>query len=195
MVSATIILIKRSCGRGKRQVTRRDRRTTGQQDTVAGEACELYHADLHRFLMRRLRSTQQAQDLAQEAYLRLLRVERGSLVLKPRAYLYRIATNLVYEFRLRQQREPVTFDSGVLDEASETVEGAPGLHDERVADEQQVETLLARLPPLYGAILILRKRDGLSYEEIAQQLAISVHTVKKYLARAVALCRDAYRQQ
>ncbi len=166
-------------------------KTSGRQDTLAGEACELYHADLHRFLMRRLQSTQQAQDLAQEAYLRLLRVERGSLVRKPRAYLYRIATHLVYEFRLRQQREPVTFDSDVLDEAAEVVEDSPELHDERLANEQRIAALLERLPPLYGAILLLRKRDGLSYEEIAQQLEISVHTVKKYLARAVAMCRDA----
>lgn len=167
-----------------------DSKASERQETLAGEACELYHADLHRFLMRRLQSTQQAQDLAQEAYLRLLRVEKASLVRKPRAYLYRIAINLVYEFRLRQQQEPVTFDSDVLAEVSEAVSDHPQLEDERLANEQRVTALLERLPPLYRAILVLRKRDGLSYDEIARQLAISVHTVKKYLARAVAMCRE-----
>ncbi len=142
--------------------------------------------------MRRLRSAQNAQDLAQEAYLRLLRVEHMELVRQPRAYLYRIALNLVTEFRLREQREPITFDSEALEEAAQKVSDAPDDEQgERMADAQQIEALLGQLPPLYRAIFILRKRDGLSYPEIAAQLEISVHTVKKYLARAVAMCRHA----
>jgi RNA polymerase sigma factor (sigma-70 family) len=163
-----------------------------RQDSVAGNACEQYHTELHRFLLRRLRSAQNAQDLAQEAYLRLLRVEHAELVRKPRAYLYRIAVNLVSEFRLRERREPITFDSQALDEVAETASDTPpDEQGDRLADAQQIDTILGQLPPLYRAILVLRKRDGLSYEEIAQQLEISVHTVKKYLARAVAMCRHA----
>ncbi len=162
-----------------------------EQQTVAGSACEQYHAELHRFLMRRLQSAQHAQDLAQEAYLRLLRVERAELVRQPRAYLYRIAVNLISEFRLRAQREPIVFDSDALAQAAEHVADTPADEGDRAADAQQIELLLEQLPPLYRAIFVLRKRDGLSYPEIAQQLDISVHTVKKYLARAVAKCRSA----
>ncbi len=140
--------------------------------------------------MRRLRSAQQAQDLAQEAYLRLLRVERAELIRQPRAYLYRIAVNLVTEFRLRSQRDPVMYDSETLTEVAERTAEASS-EGERSGDAREVERLLEQLPPLYRAILVLRKRDGLSYAEIAQQLGISVHTVKKYLARAVAKCRLA----
>jgi RNA polymerase sigma-70 factor (ECF subfamily) len=147
--------------------------------------------ELHRFLMRRLRSAQQAQDLAQEAYLRLLRVEHAELIRQPRAYLYRIAVNLVTEFRLRVRRDPVTYDSETLEDIAEKIGEAPSDEGERVADAEQIELLLEQLPPLYRAIFVLRKRDGLSYPEIAQQLGISVHTVKKYLARAVAKCRHA----
>ena len=140
--------------------------------------------------MRRLRSAQQAQDLAQEAYLRLLRVERAELIRQPRAYLYRIAVNLVTEFRLRSQRDPVMYDSETLTEIAERTAEASS-EGERSGDAREVERLLEQLPPLYRAILLRRKRDGLSYAEIAQQLGISVHTVKKYLARAVAKCRLA----
>jgi RNA polymerase sigma-70 factor (ECF subfamily) len=161
------------------------------EPSVAGSAYEQYHAELHRFLMRRLHSSQQAQDLAQEAYLRLLRVERAELVRQPRAYLYRIAVNLVTEFRLRSRRDPITYDSETLEELAEKAGTEPLDEGERAADAQQIEALLEQLPPLYRAIFVLRKRDGLSYPEIAQQLEISVHTVKKYLARAVAKCRHA----
>lgn len=161
------------------------------QHSVAASACEQYQAELHRFLMRRLHSSHHAQDLAQEAYLRLLRVERPELVRQPRAYLYRIAVNLVLEFRLRARREPITYDSDTLAEAAERISEAPADEGERTADTQQIELILQQLPPLYRAIFVLRKRDGLSYQEIAQQLEISVHTVKKYLARAVAKVRQA----
>jgi RNA polymerase sigma-70 factor (ECF subfamily) len=164
---------------------------TSDEPGTAGPASDQYYAELHRFLVRRLRGSQQAQDLAQEAYLRLLRVERAELVRQPRSYLYRIAVNLVSEFRLRARREPITYDSEALAELAEIagVETTPDA--QRAADAEQIEALLEQLPPLYRAILILRKRDGLSYPEIAQQLDISVHTVKKYLARAVAKCRHA----
>jgi RNA polymerase sigma-70 factor (ECF subfamily) len=160
--------------------------------SLASDACEHYHAGLHRFLMRRLRSAQNAQDLAQETYLRLLRVDRTEFIRKPQAYLYRIAANLIYEFRLREQRDPVTFDSEILEQTGErTIDRSAEDASEELGHAQQLEELLAPLPPLYRAAFILRKRDGMSYPEIARTLDISVHTVKKYLARAVAHCRTA----
>jgi RNA polymerase sigma-70 factor (ECF subfamily) len=153
---------------------------------------EQYREGLHRYLMKRLRSAHHAQDLAQEAYLRLLRVEHTELVLKPQAYLYRIASNLAYEFKLRERREPVMFDSDVVEQLAEHAEGP--VSDEagsRVDATQQLEYVLLQLPPMYRAVFVLRKRDGLSYAEIAKTLELSVHTVKKYLARAVAQCRSA----
>jgi len=174
-------------------VSKRGSKAPARHDSLAGNACEHYHADLHRFLMRRLRSVQHAQDLAQEAYLRLLRVERADLVRQPRAYLYRIAANLVSEFRLRERREPVAFDSELLEEATRRADASSlDEHREQVVDAQEVESLMRAWPPLYRAIFVLRKRDGLSYQEIAEQLDISIHTVKKYLARALAMCRHAH---
>jgi RNA polymerase sigma-19 factor, ECF subfamily len=146
---------------------------------------------LQEYLMRRLSSAQNAQDLAQEAYLRLLSVEDAELVRQPHAYLFRIASNLVYEYRLRERNDVVTFNSQAVDHFAEQPQHV-SLEDlgDRLNVERQLETALAQLPPLYRAILVMRKRDGLSYSEIAQALGISIHTVKKYLLRAVTQCRD-----
>lgn len=160
--------------------------------TLAVSAFEQFDKGLQRFLTRRLQSTDNAQDLAQEAYLRLLHLDRGEFVRKPQAYLYRIASNLVYEFRLRERNQPVTFDSEAFDHAAEsTAEPLATEASDRMEFEQQLEAILAELPALYRAVLVLRKRDGMSYLEIARSLDLSVHTVKKYLARAVAQCRSA----
>ena len=169
-------------------MTRQSRQTVG----FVSSAFEQYHAGLHRFLMRRLRSTQNAQDLAQETYLRLLRMDDCELVRKPQAYLYRIAANLVYEFKMRERNEPIAFDSEAFERAAESAEAPPIADaDERLSLARQLESVLAQLPPLYRAVFVLRKREGMSYPEIARALDISVHTVKKYLARAVAHCRCA----
>jgi RNA polymerase sigma-19 factor, ECF subfamily len=154
-------------------------------------AFEQYWRGLHKFLMRRLRSSHNAQDLAQEAYLRLLRVEDIELIRQPQAYLYRIASNLAYEFKLREQKDVVTFDSEVMDDVAEHPHELFADELDRLGATQQLEHVLGQLPPMYRAVFVLRKRDGLSYAEIAKSLDLSVHTVKKYLARAVAQCRAA----
>jgi RNA polymerase sigma factor (sigma-70 family) len=80
----------------------------------------------------------------------------------------------------------------MIDHAAERIrDPAAREPDEQIHQERLVKAVLAQLPPLYAAILVMKKRDGLSYEEIARALQISVHTVKKYLFRAVAQARAA----
>lgn len=157
---------------------------------LADAVFDRYRRGLQRFLLQRLRSTQDARDLSQEVYLRLLRVPDLRMVRRPQAYLLRIAANVVYEFQIGRQHDAVTFDSQLMDDAAEHP-GQPQPDDltERLHTERQLEKLLARLPPLQQAILLMQKRDGMSYAEIAEALHLSVHTVEKYLFRALATVR------
>lgn len=90
-------------------------------DESAAPAWQQYGGWLHRYLTRCLRhhDTQCARDLAQEVYLRLLRVEKGEPVRDYQAYLYRIASHVVYEFKLRARREIVHFDSETAEDCAE----------------------------------------------------------------------------
>jgi RNA polymerase sigma factor (sigma-70 family) len=158
----------------------------------AKRAVEQYRVELHRFLTRRLHSSQDAGDLAQDVYLRFLQLPDTDLIRQPQAYLYRIASNLVYEYRLREKRRDVVCDPAVLEElAEDTADSWIPTLDERLSTGQQLERVLQQLPETYRAILLLQKRDGLSYAEIAKRLGLSVHTVQKYLFRALAHCRAA----
>jgi RNA polymerase sigma factor (sigma-70 family) len=166
--------------------------TPSAQDaaSLARTAFTRHYAELHRFLLRRLARPQDAADLMQEIFLRILRVERSELVRKPMAYVYGIASHVVYEFRLRGRQERVTFDSEIVEQTAEhppQVSGDELL--ERLISERQVEQALRQLSPTHQAVLILHKRDGLSREEVAQHLGLSVHTVKKYVCQAMALLR------
>jgi RNA polymerase sigma-70 factor (ECF subfamily) len=60
---------------------------------------------------------------------------------------------------------------------------------------EEVERVLALLPPKFSTTLLLHRFAGLSIEEIGQQLGVSRPTAKKYLARALSLCRDALEEE
>lgn len=155
-------------------------------------AFEQYRAELRRFLRGRAQA-QTVNDLAQEVYLRILRFPPSDVVLQPQAYLYRVASNVVHDFNLRAQAERVIYDSEVAESLAEhhPAELAVDSFEERLASQQELARVLAPLPPAWQAALIMRKRDGLSYVEIARELGVSVHAVKKYIARAVAELRSA----
>lgn len=170
--------------------TRAKKREPGGSDFVGRLADESYR-ELFGYLLRRLRNESDVQDLAQEAYLRLLRVEKGELIRNPRAYLFRIASNLVYEFRMKEGRSaPFEGDPQPQIDAAATPISLEANLESRDA-LRHLSGVLQDQPPLYRAVLLMRKRDGMGHDEIAEKLGVSAHTVRKYLTRAVAECRAA----
>lgn len=175
----------------------RDRRTGRDTEGTMSQATkrivkQVFAAadgDLNRFLSMRLPNACDAQDLAQEAYLRLLRVERADLIRRPEALLFRIAANLVYEFylkRSRRERPDTELVEGAIagDRQHPTEDSA--LARRRVA---KLERVTASLSPKCRAALIMARRDGMTYAEIAVRLNVSTNMVKKYLKTAHAHCR------
>jgi DNA-directed RNA polymerase specialized sigma24 family protein len=67
----------------------------------ARSASEVYSADLHRFPARRMHRPQDIEDLAQEVYIRLLKIDQGEFVKNPKAYILQTAANVEYDFRER----------------------------------------------------------------------------------------------
>lgn len=148
---------------------------------------------LYGFLIYRLGNKEDAQDLAQEAYLRLLRVNEDKFIEKPESYLFRIASNLANEFAMQKRRAPRTVEIDSLEISDDREDGCSLERSlEHRAAIRQLEEIMEGLPPLYRAVLLLKKKEGYSREEIAKKLGISIHTVKKYLTRAAAYCREEW---
>ena len=149
-----------------------------------------YEPEIRRYLARRLHCEHTAADLTQEAFLRLLR-RRGEAVLeKPRAYLYRIAANVLTDHHRRMAAQPARSDDIALERAASD---APG-QDRVVLAREKLARLRAAvdsLPARQREVFILHKYDGLSYAEIAAQLRISKNTVMVHMMKALAHCRDA----
>jgi len=150
-------------------------------------AVQHYGLQLHRFLLRRLQHPQDAEDLAQEVFMRLTRIENSDFVRKPRAYLFGIASHVVSEFRIRNEhsKEWLTFDSEVVEHCAEhPAEMRPDELAERLDVKRQLRRALECLPPAQLAVFLMHKRDGYSYEEIAEKLGFSERKVETYLAEA-----------
>src|SRR5438552_11061185 len=79
--------------------------TSNDADRFVEDLAHHYGVDLIRFIAKRVRTLADARDLAQEAYVRLLRMQRKDLIRHPRAYLYRIAANVLYEFELKRKAD------------------------------------------------------------------------------------------
>ena len=166
----------------------------GANKPAAGTAVdsEQYLPALHGFLVRRLQNADDAQDLAQETYLRFYQLASADTVLRPGAYLFRIAVNLIYEFRLKRGRDCVTFDSEMAESLAEGADGPfGGDPGEAVALEQQIDLIVGQIPRTYRKAFIMHKRGGLSCQEVAEALNLTRRSVEIYLARAIAYARNA----
>jgi RNA polymerase sigma-70 factor (ECF subfamily) len=148
-----------------------------------------YGLDLVRFLARRVRSVVDARDLAQETYVRLLRLERKDLIRDPRSYLYRIAANILYEFELGRKSDTAGLMrwSAKLEAESEW---RCADHDaDNLMLSRRIESALIGLSPKCRAVVLLHRREGMTYNEIGQELNLSTSMVKKYLAQGLKHCR------
>jgi RNA polymerase sigma-70 factor (ECF subfamily) len=147
--------------------------------------------DLLRFFALRLKSPAAAEDLVQEIYLRLARVEADAPIDNPAGYLYRLGSNLMLE-QLRGQRRSAARAEAWTE--THTVKlGAASLADEPPADDalaarQRLAAVIAvvrELPPRTQEVFRLHKLEGLSHAETAARLGVSKSAVEKHMIAAL----------
>lgn len=146
-----------------------------------------YQGTLVSYLARTSGSRARAEDLAQEAFLRLFEHaqryrEEGKLA----AWLYRTATNLLRSDERRIARWRKLASPG--DEAADAPQ-----EDALLADEarHRLSDALLQVPILFRAPLVLHAIEERSFEEIADVLQVPVGTVKSRISRGRALLREA----
>lgn len=163
------------------------------QGALASRTLREHGADLRRFLRARLARPQDLDDVVQEVYLRLLRVQQRDKVQNPLAYVFGIAANVVSEFKLRERRSRLVYDTEMMQAAADAPAAQPD-GEGGAFFEHQVKQALAQLPPMRLAVLLLERREGLTHPQIAERLGLSVHTVKKYSVEALAQVRAGLQQ-
>jgi RNA polymerase sigma-70 factor (ECF subfamily) len=147
---------------------------------------------LLRYLRGLLAAREDAEDIAQETYLKLAAIPEPDLEFGTlRALVFKIATNLAYDrFRARRVRG-ATSDA----ELDEVASDAPSL--EHIVDFEQglalIKRTLLELEPRCRQVFLMRAHVGLDYEDIAAQLGISKRTVEREMAHALEACQQRLR--
>jgi RNA polymerase sigma factor (sigma-70 family) len=145
---------------------------------------------LQAFFYRRVRQRADATDLAQEVYLRMLRIKDISAIRDSEAYLYSVASNLAKEHFGSDRRRGISVD--VEDPTIQEQLAERPKFDGEILSDQQVQRLravLRGLPPKCHAAVVLQYVQGLSHQQIAERLQVSPRMVKQYVAQALVLCR------
>jgi RNA polymerase sigma factor (sigma-70 family) len=145
---------------------------------------------LLRFLQRMLGRKDLAEDVAQEAYLKLYRLSRPNEVICPRALLFDVATKLAID-RLRQIRAE-SQGSGAQVEMNEVPDEAPRPDRRALLDEamQRLTKVIDELQPSLRQVFIMRFVTQMPRQEIADKLHISIGAVEQRLTRALTHCRQ-----
>lgn len=139
---------------------------------------------LRKILRRKGRVNDDADDLIQEAFLRLHEYRKSRQVHEPEAFLVRTVQNLSIDAHRATARHGVCVAAD--DEVHRLVDPNP-LPDEVLATQQRLLQLrqgLEALTPRTREVLLLNRIDGLSQPQIAAQLGITVSGVEKHIAKA-----------
>lgn len=156
-------------------------------------------APLRRFLSRKVGNVEDANDLAQEAFLRIYKLQRPEDLENPRAFLFQTAANLaidqirreqVHTRYIRKELNPVIAGEGhdfVMPSTERTVNAT-----------EQLDLLYAamrKLPEKTRQAFLLHRAKDMTYAEIANEMGVSTSMVEKYIIQALRFCRKELGKQ
>ncbi len=142
---------------------------------------------LIRFLRGRVGSHNEALEVAQEAYVRLLSLDQPGAVSYLRAFLFKTAANIAIDRRRRHQNFDKVSERQLFTELAETRTPERQLSGEQTL--HRLGVLIESMPPKCRQAFVLNQIHGLDAATIASQLGITDSMVRKYVVRALLHCR------
>jgi RNA polymerase sigma factor (sigma-70 family) len=164
------------------QMTREDFTT----DDRGMENALRFRSSLLRFFERRVRDRVEAEDLVQDVYVRL--AQRGNLddIEHLGGYVFEAAASVLRDRARRRQTRAADAHDPYDSERHGDVDFAPDRVLEGQVRLRQASAALLELPERTRHVFVLRRVEGLRYQDIAARLQISVSAVEKHMQRAVA---------
>jgi len=157
-----------------------------------------YQKKVYNIAYRYIGNREEAEDLAQEAFLKVFRSIqsfRGEAAFS--TWLYHIVSNVCRDaLRKSSRRMEDSLDCAVTTEKGELQREVPdwSMSPEPIYENQElgefIQALINQLSPEYKTVIIMREIQEMSYEEIAAELNCSLGTVKSRLSRARKVLRD-----
>jgi RNA polymerase sigma factor (sigma-70 family) len=149
----------------------------------------LYQRPLLRWLRQHMSTPADADDVAQEAWIRLLGYEGSSSIQSPKSMIYRVAANLLCDEARRRKSRRQSDHESLSEESLELTSSAPDV--ERIVESADAYMAVRRqideLPPKCRQIFLLSRVHGMSNSQIAAHCSISIKTVEKHMSNALAV--------
>ncbi|VVM65734.1 putative RNA polymerase sigma factor FecI [Pseudomonas fluorescens] len=156
------------------------------QQNAVQSLYETHHKWLCGWLRQRLGCVDNAADLAQDTFIRVITQRKATELREPRAYLSTIARSLMIDMFRRRYLEQAYLETLAL--SPEPLDISPETRALIIETLMEIDRMLDGLGGRTREIFLLAQLDGLSYVEIGRRLNISVNTVKKHAVRALTHC-------
>lgn len=144
---------------------------------------------LVKYLTARFKNVEEAKEVAQEAWLRIFRLEHPEELENAKAFLFQTASNLSID-RIRrvnlERKHNLHHDDDVTRSVEDTVAAQQTLNT--------IEAALFELPTKCRQAFVMHRQSNLSYPMIAQQLGVSTSMVEKYIIQALKHFRNKLEQ-
>lgn len=145
-----------------------------------------HHGWLHQWLRRKLGCREQAADLAQDTFVRVITQRKLFELRQPRAYLTTVARSLVIDHYRRRTLEQAYLET--LAALPEPVEISPQMRCIIIETLMEIDALLDGMAARTREIFLMAQLDGLSFVEIGKRLELSANSVRKHFVRAMTHC-------
>lgn len=146
------------------------------------ELFERHHDELYRYLVRLTSDRDLADDVAQETFIRW--VEREPAASEPRAWLFRVATNLIRDYARVQSRRAELLGGNPGKVPAATPAMTPDQNIEGAERRLVIREILGSLPEK-DRVILLMQLEGFSHKEIAEAINTTTGSVGTMLARAL----------
>ena len=130
---------------------------------------------VYRFIVKNIRSTQDAEDIVQSAYEKLWVNRERITPLKAKSYLYTVAYHQMIDVIRKENKKPTTNELMEVDQVTHQISSEL---------KQNLLSAINLLNPTQKSLVLLKDYEGYSYQEIGEIMNLSESQVKVYLHRA-----------
>ncbi|MEE7625600.1 RNA polymerase sigma factor [Methylobacter sp. Wu8] len=161
---------------------------------AVAELIQEHREELHGYLVRQTRCSEAASDILQDAFLRLIHSDIKNDLKNPRAFLYKIVSNLAID-HLRSSNRRVARHADESELAYQA-DPTPSIEHQLYTQEQiaHLRQAVSELPPRCREVFIMHKFKHQPYSVIMDELGISESTVLKHIVKAMEHCRRRMRE-
>lgn len=158
---------------------------------LSNEVLKKVMNELYYYLMKQGADSEAAKDIVQDSVYKMMIHIDAVDPDKYRAWLFKVATNLYYDYCRKKNRAPSLMLDETLASNAELIEDALITKE----NQQYIRKMLDLMPTAYKQLLLLKYELEWSYQQIADYLEIKPNNVKTYLARARKKFKEIYQEE